>query len=294
MNSITVKSPAKINLYLKVTGRRPDGYHKLMTLFARISLADTLILKKQKEGIRLSCKVTGLKQKLSSGEDNLIVKAYRLLQREFPALGGVSVKLTKRIPVGAGLGGGSGNAAAFLAAMKKLYKLPISRKKLMKVGSRLGADVAFFLLGADFAVGRGVGDKLRPLAKRAKHGLVLIASDEGLSTPQVYRSLPKELPAVSLTKVNRAVRLVFEFLEKKDYARISSLLENDLEAPAFRLRPALAGKLALLRREGAPAARMTGSGPTLFSLFPDRRTAGKFALKIRRHFAGNKILVSSL
>ncbi len=294
MKSLTLKSPAKINLYLKVTGRRPNGYHELVTLFRRLSLADSLTLKKQKSGIRLSCVVkSGLKQKLSNGEDNLIVKTYRLLQKEFPGLGGVSVKLVKRIPMGAGLGGGSSNAAAFLLGMKKIYNLPLSRGKMMKIGARLGADVPFFLMETSQALGRGIGDELKAMPSRSKYGLTLVVSDEGLSTPQVYRNLPKKLPAVSLTKVNSAVKLVFNLLEKKQVAKAAPLLENDLENPAFRLRPSLGKQLKKLHQKGVRASRMTGSGPTLFSVLPDLRAARQFAEKLRKDFPRNKILVCS-
>ncbi len=288
-----IKSPAKLNLYLKVTGRRPDGYHKLVTLFHRISLSDTLVLSRRPSGIKLTCKISGLKQKLSCGEDNLIVKAYRLLRKEFPGLGGVRVQLTKKIPMGAGLGGGSGNAAAFLLGMKELYRLKISDEKFLKLGSLLGADVAFFMMGEKQAVGRGVGDILCKIPGRVKLWFVLVVSDKGLSTPEVYRSLPRALPAVSLTRINHTVRLLCASLERRQADKVAGLLENDLEAPAFKLRPELGKQLKGMHEKGIPASRMTGSGPTLFSVFFDSKAARKTAQELRREFPKNKIFVCS-
>ncbi len=294
MKSLTLKSPAKLNLYLKVTGRRPDGYHNLVTIFHRISLADTLSLSKSKKGFSLKCRMaSGLGQKLSSGEDNLIAKAYRLLEKEVPGLGGVSVRLTKRIPLGAGLGGGSGNAAAFLTGMKKLYSLPISQARLMKLGARLGADVAFFVSGWKQALGEGVGDRLKPMKAGARHWFILIVSAKGLSTPKVYRNLPRKLPAVTLTKIERTVKLLTSFLEQKRYHQAGRILENDLELPAFFLRPSLKQIVTKINRRGLSAVKMTGSGPTVFAIAPDFKQASRFAKILRRDFPAQKVIVCS-
>lgn len=294
MNSLIVKSPSKINLYLKVIGRRKDGYHKLVTIFQRISLADIISIKKQKTGFRLTCLVSsGLKQNLSCGEDNLITKAYRLLQSKFPNLGGVSVRLIKKTPMGAGIGGGSGNAAAFLIGMKKLYALSISKKTLTKLGSRLGADVAFFLYDKPLAVGRGVGDEIKSLRIKGKLWFVLVLSEKGLSTPQVYKNLPRMLPPVSLTKINTAVRLIGGLLSPEKCAGTSGLLENDLELPAFSLRPELQKMIKKIYEKGYEATRMTGSGPTVFSMVSSFKAAQKLAGELRREFPKNKVIVCS-
>ncbi|MFA5160593.1 MAG: 4-(cytidine 5'-diphospho)-2-C-methyl-D-erythritol kinase, partial [Candidatus Omnitrophota bacterium] len=133
MKKIILKSPAKLNLHLRILGKRSDGYHELLTLFHRISLADTIIIRKNSGSFKLTTNIPSLE----TGEGNLITKAYRALQKKFPKLGGVSVRLTKRIPLGAGLGGGSSNAAFFLLGMKKLFGLKISSKELFAMGKKL-------------------------------------------------------------------------------------------------------------------------------------------------------------
>ena len=294
MKSLTLKSPAKLNLYLKVTGRRPDGYHNLVTLFHRISLGDGMRLIARKSGFSLKCRAAeGLPggASVTNGEDNIITKAYRLLQARFPKLGGVSVRLDKKIPAGAGLGGGSSNAAFFLLGMKKLYRLPLSGPEIMKIGRKLGADVGFFLHNTRQAIGKGTGDDIAPMLCRVKHWLVLIVSDKPLSTPAVYRNLPKQLPPVSLTKVNSAVRLIAAFLEGKKYGRASELLQNDLEVPAFILRPSLQEIIKKINGHGVSTARMTGSGPTVFAMFSGAGEARKFALFLRRALPSQKIIV---
>ncbi len=276
MRFITLQSPAKLNLFLKVVGRRKDGYHELVTIFHRISLADTLTLRKKKSGFHLTCS----NPKLSSGEDNLITRAYRELKKEIPRLGGVAVHLKKRIPMGGGLGGGSGNAGAFLLGMKRLYGLKVPEKKLMRIGSRLGADVAFFVQNTAQAIGKGVGDQLRKFPNPARHFFVLSVSDQPLSTPAVYRALPKKLPAVNLTRVNRVARLLLSSLGKRDYKKAQILLQNDLETPAFRLRPEIVKTLQRMQRSGLTAVRMSGSGPTVFGIARSEKQANAIAQKL--------------
>lgn len=286
MNSLTLKSPAKLNLALKIIRKRPDGFHDLATLFHRISLADTLILKKKKSGFELRCSDRSLE-----GEGNLIAKAYRRLQREIPGLGGVSVVLKKQTPIGAGLGGGSSNAAFFLLGMKKLYRLKISQAKLARLGGELGADIPFFILNYNQAIGLGKGDKLKRVASKTRHTFLLAASREGLSTKDVYQSLPVRHQPLSLTKVSRAITMLCAFLEKKDYGCVSELLQNDLEISAFRLRPSLHAVLEQFQKRGARLVRMTGSGPTIFAILPHLREATRLKKTLQRDLPSHKFLI---
>lgn len=288
MHSLTVASPSKVNLYLKIIRKRPDGYHDLYTLFHRISLRDTLKLKKNSApGLKLTCS----NPKLSLGEDNLITKAYRALQAEYPQLGGVSAHLEKVIPIGAGLGGGSGNAAALLLGLKRLYGLPISLKRLTRIGAKLGADVPFFIHNINQAIGLGIGDRLKPKPLKRRLWFVLAVSDQGLSTPAVYKSLSYPPKGPSLTKVSRAVTMLCDFLEGRNSQQLSQALENDLEAAAFLLRPSLRVLIERLKKLGAPAVRMSGSGPTVFAIFYNSRTAQNFAQKLRKVQLAKKVLV---
>lgn len=286
MNSLTLRSPAKVNLFLKVTRRRPDGYHELVTLFHRISLCDELSLKKSKTfSLRTNIK------NLSPGENNLITKAYRLLQRKFPSLGGASVTLKKNIPIGAGLGGGSGNAATFLRGMKKLYGLNISESELMNLGASLGADIPFFISNTTQAIGLQRGDKIQKLRSRQKYWFLLVLDRKPLITREVYRELARHFRPASLTKAKSTAKLLCNYLHRKEFKRLPALLQNDLEVPAFRLRPELKKKLAFISQSGAPAVRMSGSGPTFFVLVASKKQAHDAARKLKGSIDSKHLLV---
>ncbi len=278
MKSLTLKSPAKVNLFLKVLGRRSDGYHNLATLFHRISLSDTLHLRKKKQGFSLT--IQGMK--ISAGEDNLITRAYRLLEKECPGVvGGVSVCLKKGIPLGAGLGGGSSNAAFFLLGMKKLYRLGISLPRLLKMGRSLGADVPFFLLDTPQAFGLGVGERLQKCPVKKKGWFVLVLSNQGLATKTVFENVRKSDYAGSLTNPKRAVKLISHFFGGKNHAQIGEWFVNDLEVSAFRLRPFLRKVLESFKQLGVRTARMSGSGSTFFAVFATQKEALRIQKELR-------------
>ena len=248
MNKIKLQSPAKVNLWLKITGRRADGYHLLDTLFHRISLADTLSLSKKPSGFSFSSNA-----KLPPREGNLLFKAYCELQKKFPDLPGVYAHLQKRIPIGAGLGGGSSNAAFFLLGMKKLYRLKISKRELMRVGVRVGADVPFFLLEESEARATGIGEKLSPRKVKHKHHFLLICDPRPLATISVYKKY------AALQAKNQNLPNPVVGLKRLD-------LINDLQIPAIRLRPSIGKVLRKLAGSGHPGVLMSGSGPTVFAV----------------------------
>ena len=266
MKYLTIKSPAKLNLHLRVLGKRADGYHELLTLFHRISLADTIIIRKNSKGFKLTTNIPSLE----TGEGNLITKAYRALQKKFPELGGASVRLNKRIPLGAGLGGGSSNAAFFLLGMKKLFRLKISPKELFAMGKKLGADVPFFLSDARQAIAWGIGEKLQKVPCGACLGFLLLVTNQGLNTKKVYQKLSWSGRPLSLTKERRIARILRSFLERKKIREAATLARNDLEMPAFRLMPSIPKAMAVLKDLGAPFVLMSGSGATVFAAFSSR------------------------
>lgn len=284
MSSLIIPSYAKLNLFLKIVGRRPDGYHKLISIFHRISLHDTLRLKRRKDGFVLRCS----NPVLSCGEDNLVTRAYRLLRQRFPTLGGISVDLRKNIPLGGGLGGGSSNAAAFLIGIKKLYHLDLPDRELMRIGLRLGADVPFFLSNCNQAIVRGIGEKVVKKPMRNKKWFVLVLSTKGVATKSVYQNLPRRLPAVSLTKIEHTVKLICNFLEGDSNSSLGQWLCNDLEQSAFCLRPSLRKLLDRFRKLDITTARMSGSGPTLFAILSSRNEAIKIARKWQGAFCRKK------
>ncbi len=279
MKTLNIQSPAKLNLHLRVLGKRPDGYHDLLTLFHRISLADTIRIRKSPEGFRL----TTDRQGLETGEGNLVTKAYRALQKKFPELGGVSVHLTKRVPLGGGLGGGSSNAAFFLLGMKKLFGLRISREALLAMGKKLGADVPFFLSESTQVMAWGIGEKMKKLPLRGRLWFLLLVADQGLNTKKVYQELRWRGKPLSLTKEGRIVRIFRTFLEKKRIREAAALVRNDLESSAFGLRPAIPKAIAVLKGLGAPFVRMTGSGPTVFAVFSSRQEVSDLTKKLKNH-----------
>ncbi len=264
MKSLTVLSPAKVNLSLHVTGRYPNGYHELLTVFHRISLLDKIRLTRTKTGVSLRTNWPGL----PTDERNLITKAYRMIQERFPDLGGVHVDLHKKIPVGAGLGGGSSNAAFFLLAMNRLYKLGLSRRQLVLLGKRLGADVPFFLYDTNRAIGEGRGDKIQPRPLKRSWNFVLVIDSKGLSTKEVFEKYRLEPPSDSLTKPKRTARMLCTFLDRGNPSALIPLLHNDLEKPAFSLRQEIRKKIQKLHKAGFSCVRMSGSGPTIFILLP--------------------------
>jgi 4-diphosphocytidyl-2-C-methyl-D-erythritol kinase len=269
MKKITLESPAKLNLHLRILRKRPDGYHELLTLFHRISLIDTIRIRKYSKGFRLATNIPSLE----TGEGNLITRAYRALQKEFPKLGGVSVRLTKRIPMGGGLGGGSSNAACFLLGMKKLFSLRISLKRLSSLGKSLGADVPFFLLEARQAMAWGIGDRLQKVPSGAPLWFLLLLSDQGTNTKKVYQTLAWSGRPLSLTKEKRIARILRSFLERRRVREASELARNDLEIPAFRLMPSIPKAKTVLKDLGAPCVLMSGSGATVFAVFSSRKEA---------------------
>lgn len=288
MNSLTLKSPSKINLFLKITGKRKDGYHLMVTLFHRLSLSDEIKLTKRKDRsfrLRISDK------KVPTGKKNLIRKAYDELAREVPNLPGVDVVLKKNIPMGAGLGGGSSNAATFLLGMNQLYHLKLSRAKLVKLGKRLGADVPFFLYEARLALGRGRGDEITPKPFKQKLWFILVLSKQGLSTKKVFEKLHFKRSRSILTKIEQTARLLPNILRAKDLRQLPVFLANDLEKPAFHLRPSLKKVITNLKAKGAAASGMTGSGATVFAVLSSKAQAQNIAQGLSRDLPTKKIVV---
>lgn len=286
MKSLTIPSPAKVNLDLRILGRYENGYHKLFTLFHRISICDSMRLVPRRQGLVIRC--THPLVPLDS--TNIIAKAYHLMRAQWPELPGVTVYLKKNIPVAAGLGGGSSNAAAFLLGMKKLFGLKIGRSELMRLGSKLGADVPFFIADTTQAFGRDIGDSIEPVLSKVSQWFVLIVSDRGLSTREVYLKLPKRLPAASLTKQERAVRIATHFLDSSAFEKVDQILKNDLEKPAFALQPAIQKTIQTAVHLGASFVRMSGSGPTVFAVFSSLKEARFFARQIKQVLK-NKIII---
>lgn len=249
-------APAKINLWLRVLGKLPDGYHQVETILQTISFADKLMLEPAAQGVSLTCDDA----RLPCNEHNLAYRAAALVASQVPGQG-VHIYLEKRIPWRAGLGGGSSDAAAVLRGLNRLWRLNWSREQLLPLAQALGADVPFFLQGGT-GIGRGRGDEIEILPLQPDLAIVLIQPPFGLSTPRVYsRWSPGPQPMWALPDVLRA-------LEQSDHEALGHLLHNDLEGPAFTLAPQLAAVKRRLLLAGFPCL-LSGSGACLFVVLPE-------------------------
>jgi 4-diphosphocytidyl-2-C-methyl-D-erythritol kinase len=263
--TLALEAFAKVNRRLLVLGRRPDGYHEIDTLFQTIDLADRLTLDSA-PGLTLSLD----DPRLTAGEDNLVLRAARALRRAAGVSMGAALRLEKRIPWGAGLGGGSADAAATLHGLAALWGLPAAPGDLQAVAEEVGSDVAFFLHGGR-ARGTGRGEAIEPLPDAPDEFFVLLSPPFGLSTPDVYRALGAGAAGAGSGAADGAPD------------------RNDLEAAAERLRPELRVLREALTGAGAVSARLSGSGSTVYGVFPDAaaadggaaRLAGRVVAEIR-------------
>jgi len=248
--ALTVPAPAKLNLFLHVTGRRGDGYHTLESLFVALDYGDTLMLDRRDDGAIVRTRdLPGV-----AVEDDLAVRAARALQRETGTGCGVDLAVDKRIPQGGGLGGGSSDAATVLLALNRLWQLGLTREALMRIGLTLGADVPFFVFGAP-AIARGIGERLTAVSLPPLWVCVL-APPVAVPTAAVFA-------APELTRATPSAKMdVFS----EGYGR------NDLQAVAVARFPDIAMALARLT-ERSPSARMTGSGGCVFAWFASEAEA---------------------
>jgi 4-diphosphocytidyl-2-C-methyl-D-erythritol kinase len=261
-SSVRVLAPAKVNLFLEVLRRRPDGYHDLATLMVTVGLYDSLEFRENSsEEVRLDCDDPAL----PAGPDNLVRRAADLLRGRLGIRAGVDIRLTKRIPAAAGLAGGSSDAAATLAGLDRLWRLGLSKAQLAALGAELGSDVAFFFYGpAAWCTGRG--EIVEPVPMGGPLDFVLVTPGVGLSTARVFAALtPPEEPVDG-----SAARVA---VEKRDIADLGKHLYNRLEGPATGLCPEVGRLRQGLRRPGPAGVLMSGSGSTVFALARDAADA---------------------
>ena len=270
MDSIRIKAPAKINLCLNVKGRREDGYHELETVMQTIDLYDYLDITPAK-GFSFSCSDGSLSQ------NNLVEKAAYAFYGKLGRPAAVHIHLEKHIPHGAGLGGGSSDAAATLIALNKLHNEPFAYEDLRQMAANMGADVAFFLTGGT-ALCSGIGDVVEPMPGFPLGCYLLVKPAFGIATSQIYTQLDTKAlkKSPSLSKIAPLIT---------SQSNISSMLNNDLESVAVALYPELAKIKEELYAHGSGGVLVSGSGSTVFGLFANKNECGRAAhlLKTQQH-----------
>jgi 4-diphosphocytidyl-2-C-methyl-D-erythritol kinase len=259
VNPIIFKSFAKVNIGLQIRDQRSDGYHTIHTLFQELAFHDSITLERRDSGCKFSSNVDWLK----NDESNLCVKAWQTIVDNF-GIGGVSIELEKRIPAGAGLGGGSSNAATVLKGLRQLYEINITDDELEKLGVNLGADVPFFIRGC-LQTGDGIGEKLTPLETKIPGTFLLVVPDIHIDTKWAYSASKKILDAsremVNFTGFIQRENIPFE------------LFENDFEAIVVPAYPEIGQIKDSLRGQGARFASLSGSGSTVFGIFDEEADA---------------------
>jgi len=271
--SIELESPAKINLFLKVTGKRPDGYHDLVSLMGCISLSDRVVLRTGVTAITVTCSFPDVPEDRS----NLAVRAAELFYERYPSSDRVAIEIEKQIPVGAGLGGGSSNAATVLSGLNNHYGQPFSVDQLIRMGASIGADVPFFLFGRP-ALATGIGERLTAFDGLDRWKVVVIYPGFSIPTGSVYKKLN-----LGLTKCENHLKA---FSLKQNGFLPARHLCNDLETVVIPRYPEIAAVKKKLLENGATGALMSGSGSSVFGLFADSQTAHLAGKAFAPHYGG--------
>ncbi|MFQ5957528.1 MAG: 4-(cytidine 5'-diphospho)-2-C-methyl-D-erythritol kinase [Candidatus Brocadiales bacterium] len=282
--TISLTAPAKINLFLEVLGKRPDGYHELETVMQEIDLADTLTLEEVDRGIELTC----TEPDIPCDEDNLVWKAARIFKEETGVEKGIRIHLVKRIPVAAGLGGGSSNAATMLKGLNTLWDTGLSETILMDMAAQLGSDVPFFIKGGT-ALCKGRGEIVTPLAVRHRFSYVLLYPDIRVSTANVYNNLK-----IDLTRDKKDVNFLCKALLSDNVSALNSSLFNRLEEVALELYPELRKFMGLLESYLSNGVLLSGSGSAIYGRCENREEAKNVIEDLNKRGIKRAFVVSNL
>jgi 4-diphosphocytidyl-2-C-methyl-D-erythritol kinase len=288
---VKIRAPAKINLSLRVVGRRADGYHLLDTIIVPVSLYDEIEIRKvrlpakNKKLAPPSIKVICKHPLVPSDENNLAYRAARLLLEKAKSEQPIEIRIRKRIPVGAGLGGGSSDAAATLVGLNRLLGLGFSVKQLERLGLQLGADVPFFIRGRP-ARARGIGERLQPLGPLRRLWAVILYPGFPVATAWVYGNLPAKLTKPS---VNTSIASSLT-----GAGSLADLLVNDLERVSLSRYPTIGLLKQALLRAGAAGSLMSGSGSSVFGVFKSKRKAQDAFRRLRQEEEFQAFLVHVL
>lgn len=267
-------APAKINLYLRVIQKRDDGFHEIETLFERISLSDDLSIHKTAESSEIQCSHPDI----STDENSLLGKTLKEFKEYSGSRENFRINLRKNIPISAGLGGGSSDAASLLKGLNELSGFPLSNEELMAIGGQLGSDVPFFIKDVSFAIGKGRGELIEPVKIRAKLGHLLVTPPWGVATKDIY----SKVSDFGLTKGGGVDRMVSAFLDEEAETSFTEYFRNDLQTIVLREFPLLKKVFSELEALGAQGVLLSGSGSTVFGIFGEKelRKAEKMAKNI--------------
>jgi 4-diphosphocytidyl-2-C-methyl-D-erythritol kinase len=280
LKNLQLKAPAKVNYRLDVLRKRPDGYHDLRMIMQRVDLCDDIELTlSETPGIRVTCGKAGV----PDGPGNIAWRAADALVKLSGRELGIDIAITKNIPVAAGLGGGSSNAATVLMGVNELLELGLSDQQLMEIGVKLGADVPFFIFKKT-ALAEGIGDQLTALAQVPALWVVLVNAGIHCSTGWVYQNL-------ELTTKGPADILPVSYSTVHD---VCEILSNDLEPVTFKRYPLVSELKEVLIAEGAEASLMSGSGSTVFGLFAEEKAAKSAAAEIGKRHGWFAVAVQTL
>ena len=288
MKKLILDAPAKINLYLKILGKRPDGYHQVETIIQAIDLCDRLILEQAKKGIKLSSN----NNILPLSTDNLVYQAAELLIRTLNIKKGIHVFIEKNIPIAAGLGGGSSDAASAILGLNQLWDLNLSRAKLIDFAKKIGTDVPFFISGYQTALATGRGDEVLPIQTKMRQWYCLVVTPKRLFTRNIYGEVgQKDLNpglstykgtlrtgkgGVNLTFSSADVKMLTRALMEGYKGKIEKFLYNGLTEIVIKLAPEVDEIIQLMKSAGLKGF-VSGSGPAVYTLAPSRKEAMRIA-----------------
>lgn len=280
-HSLRVRSLAKVNLDLRVLHKRPDGFHELRTIFQTISLADTIEMEYERGRTRID-----LESNVNI-PDNLVIRAAERMLQSTRSTGRLRFRLTKRIPLGSGLGGGSSNAASVLLALPPLLGKPVPLERLLAMACELGSDVPFFLVGGT-AVGLGRGTELYPLADSPARPMLVVTPNIHSSTPGAYGALARESEHEMFSSNIKDFE-VLTWMLGQSCVDLQAICKNDFETVVFGEHPQLKSIKGKLLKLGARPALMSGSGSALFGMFPSRELRDRAYESFRRDFDKDKV-----
>ncbi len=273
--SVLQPCPAKVNLFLEITGKRRDGYHLLATLFAKLGICDDLAIDAVK-GDKFTLEIVDeVGQDLAVSDDNLVLRAARAFKKEMGLGMGAHFTLTKRIPMGAGLGGGSSDAAGAMIGMARLFRIELNRvrmAKLKKAAAALGADIPFFLLRDGICDGRGIGEKLKPVTtEKSLPWMILVFPGISVATKDVFGRLKRPDKKACLTQLSHLDKLTRKLEKGRPISEWEGLLFNRMEEAVLELHPEVRQAKDILKRLGLQGVIMSGSGASVFGFVSSRK-----------------------